>query len=100
MCIRDSSGSVLQTRRVSEDDRIVCHIRIKIDAPVKPDGILGQEAPGGWVVVSRAVVVESGFLVRLASSVLEGISKRAGGSHHLAVRIVCVGVRQRPCRIA
>lgn len=59
-----------------------------------------ERPPASGIVVSGAIVIEAGFGVRFAPSVLERVHERAGGGSLFAERIERIGLRERTRTIA
>ena len=89
-----------QTARIGPQERIIKHVVVEVDSAPEADRVLADEPSGSWVVVSGAVVIETGFRVGLAPCVLEWVPERARKVRDVAEGIVGVGVRDRSRRTA
>lgn len=60
--------------RIPQIHRIIQHVPVQVHIPSREaDGILGQETPGGRVIIARAVEIEAGLGIELVAGVGEGI---------------------------
>lgn len=83
------------TSRISKSCRVVLDITIEINARRETNRVFADEPPDGLVVISSAVIVEAGFRVKFAASILERVRERAAGVGQLAEGIIGVRLRYR-----
>lgn len=95
-------SSMLESRPGTDPDylsrRVLCvhgtveDVNITIVFSTVPNWIFAEEPSQRLIVISGAVVVESGFGVKLPAGVLEGIRNSPGRSREVAKRIVDIAI--------
>src|SRR5436853_339134 len=79
-----------QPKWISEIEWTIVNVCVEVDAALRPDRVLGQEATGSGVVVPGPIVGQTRFGIELAPSVLQWVGERARRSCYLTVGIVGV----------
>src|SRR5712692_519428 len=82
-----------QPRRIIEIKWAIVDVGVEIDAALKSDRVLAEEAANCRVVISGAVVIEASFGVEFTACVVERINDGARRGGQVAESVVGVGVR-------
>src|SRR5581483_7588859 len=77
-----------KSRRILSTDRPVLNVYVVVDRRLESQGIFRDESAKSRIVVSGAVIIESGFGIELSSRVTEGVRGAAGGGRQISEGII------------